>query len=671
MEPPGKKRKTESNLFSEAYNVNVQDGGAITRSMNRRNVDTNNYDVPGPSLSLSSTVPEPSVYTSPFVDSSQPPISLYNNESLSTNSQPIRPTPPPARPHPSQNNGETLDTRHSSHPPPTSRTLDGGEPSSLTPQQVIEERPAATRPGPSPLFEEGEGYTIRNFETSKAKVFRSSLAKTFKAAATVHSMDYSIELDRFNQALVPFVDEQMRNGKRKGLRIHIGAQVKYDVIKSKKLVDDPNYFFNVKSRTILPGDNIGEELTPIFNGLEKQILDRKERGSGFRFSKINYFQITLLHYQPIPIGAFIPSPVWLQKKKATINVEPRKKDKDDECFLYAVLASLHPQPAKKGNRRYAYDAFRHELNTDNLQLPITNKKSIKQFERANPSLCINVYALDVTEGEEEKNTASSHSLYPVVISDNCGKGKRIVNLLVLENDETRHFISIKNLARLTRAWSSKSKSRSNTYVCFRCLQHCHEKLSTLHDDLCSGRLPCATTLPPEGRYMSFCHPERGTPKPTFICMDFETREKDVSSVPNKPASRIDPSENIPYPWIETEKERQHALSCRTCTLAKPCPAIRQSMQIKKSLEIFGYSYRIVDDTDTFPLKTYLGENPEEEFLMSLKKDLTMLGKRRRDITPMIPLTREEQMAYQEATACPLCERKYSETVPKVHDHHHR
>ena len=72
-------------------------------------------------------------------------------------------------------------------------------------------------------------------------------------------------------------------------------------------------------------------------------LETKMRGSNFDFESVD-----LLNYKINKIsfnrgGSYIDSPDWLKHKKATLN----QKNKDHECFKYAITVALNHERIKK------------------------------------------------------------------------------------------------------------------------------------------------------------------------------------------------------------------------------------------------------------------------------------------------------------------------------------
>ena len=95
-------------------------------------------------------------------------------------------------------------------------------------------------------------------------------------------------------------------------------------------------------------DNIeimnGIETNDIINRLFKSFLRRYQEGleTKIKGSKFIFENVDLLYYSLHKISlnrgeSYIDSPGWIKNKKETIN----QKNKDNECFKYAITAALH------------------------------------------------------------------------------------------------------------------------------------------------------------------------------------------------------------------------------------------------------------------------------------------------------------------------------------------
>ena len=67
------------------------------------------------------------------------------------------------------------------------------------------------------------------------------------------------------------------------------------------------------------------------------------------------------------------------------------RNSDEKCFLWSVLACLHPV-AKNANQISHYRKYESTLNTDGLKFPLPTK-DIPRFKAQNPTVSINVLSL--------------------------------------------------------------------------------------------------------------------------------------------------------------------------------------------------------------------------------------------------------------------------------------
>ena len=99
---------------------------------------------------------------------------------------------------------------------------------------------------------------------------------------------------------------------------------------------------------------IGTEADDVINELFKSFVKRyqggletKMRGSDFIFERVELFEYHL-HKISINRGSsYIDSSDWMKNKKATIN----PKNKENECFKYALIAALNHQQIRKDPQR--------------------------------------------------------------------------------------------------------------------------------------------------------------------------------------------------------------------------------------------------------------------------------------------------------------------------------
>lgn len=67
-------------------------------------------------------------------------------------------------------------------------------------------------------------------------------------------------------------------------------------------------------------------------------IDGRETGSNLVYLAIKSIQVETHNYQPLAESSFIDLPDRIKNKKACVNVQ----NSDNKCFLWSVIAELHP-----------------------------------------------------------------------------------------------------------------------------------------------------------------------------------------------------------------------------------------------------------------------------------------------------------------------------------------
>ena len=165
----------------------------------------------------------------------------------------------------------------------------------------------------------------------------------------------------------------------------------------------------------------------------------------------NLFILDIVRYDPLRASSYLPTPKELQHRGALTNVINR----DEKCFLWLVLASVH-EARDNPNRVTNYRRFENTINMDGTSYPV-KLRDIDRFENLNENKSVNVFAY-----EEKK-------IFPARIIKAKGR-QHHVNLLVITDNESHHFILIKNLNRLLVRQYKKYNGR--LYFCPYCLHRC-------------------------------------------------------------------------------------------------------------------------------------------------------------------------------------------------------
>ena len=238
--------------------------------------------------------------------------------------------------------------------------------------------------------------------------------------------------------------------------------------------DYVNKAFNSRMTPVYMHSEMDTIVQEMVNYMEKQVDNPKLRASKFVFHKILQTDICCHRLMLTRGSSFIKLPDWLAKKKAILN----PKNLDEKCFKWAVIAGLkwdeidcHPERVNKLRQ------YENELNWSGITYPVSTK-NIGKFKKMN-EIGVNLSALD------------GRTIYI------CRKGsnyQRKVNLMILEEEQKKHYVAIKSLERLLSMSNTKHKEKQ--YFCDNCLNgFSTEKSKDEHYEYCSSNESVKIEMP--------------------------------------------------------------------------------------------------------------------------------------------------------------------------------
>ena len=325
------------------------------------------------------------------------------------------------------------------------------------------------------------------------------------------------------------------------------------------------------------------------------------------------------------------------------------------CFLYSILAHIHPKSGNDHPNRVAhYRPFLHELNYTGLTFPLKIRQ-IKKFEDQNPQISVNVLYNDedtstvmpirVTnhrgrqhhvnlfllydDGKVQKNEASKHS----EVTDPGEELNTEVDKEeeVPEPEPKFHYTLVRNLSALIRR---NTKSTGTLCVCPYCLHIFHNngnKYKT-HVADCVIHKPQVIYLPDpkddKANHVSFKNVFKTFPVQFCLYLDFEC----FLNESNESLKNV---------------QQVHEVSGFCMLRVSTEPSLNKC-------EPFLYSG--TDVMDVFYNKL---EQEHEEIDFYLRTNL-----------PMEPLTATEQKLHDEATECQQCHKPFDDTRSLRKCRHH-
>ena len=162
--------------------------------------------------------------------------------------------------------------------------------------------------------------------------------------------------------------------------------------------------------------------------MKGQIENPALLNSRFVFDEVLYIDVDFHQLNLMTGSSYLPLPDWLMKKKAIIN--PRNEDQD--CFKWAVIAASrwedidsHPERISKLKR------FEADFDWSGIGF-LVSIKDIKKFEFRN-QISINLLAIKDRQ---------------IYICRKGGNYERIINLMLITENNWKHYVAIKSINRL-------------------------------------------------------------------------------------------------------------------------------------------------------------------------------------------------------------------------------
>ena len=309
-------------------------------------------------------------------------------------------------------------------------------------------------------------------------------------------------MDKLNPR-VKFLLSQAQK-KMHGFKFNIGM----DVVLSKpdnntkQIVVKIFHISTKKSETITNHGDIKKALKAQ-NRIIHQRIDRfTSNGSGWTLNEIQRHYLTLAKYKPLAARSYIPLPASIQNKKATTNIQ----NEDNKCFMYCLGRALDPNPEKDHCERWNKHLKKvcKDLGLEDIKMPVSIKDIPKIEKQFNVS--INVF------GHEDSY------IYPIKVTTE-DKDKH-VDLLYTENEETSHYVLIKDFNTLN---CKITKNKNKKYFCRWCInQHfSSQEILKKHIDICKKNGAQAVEMPKKNTKVCFSSPQKAIPCPFVIYADIE------------------------------------------------------------------------------------------------------------------------------------------------------
>ena len=405
-------------------------------------------------------------------------------------------------------------------------------------------------------------------------------------------------------------------GSMKGLKFVETLKVTF-----KKTVNDKTVYktayFNSKPQIIINNTEIPESLQLSKQKILNMIAQWISEGSGWTIESVDNHYLNIVQYQPMKGSSYIELPKELRNgKKGLINM----KNKDNECFRWCHIRRLNPQDKNPQRIKKSDKEFIKKLDYSGIEFPVT----VKQYNKIEKQNEININVF----GYENKQP------YPIHVSKE--KYEKQMNLLLITEDENKHYVLIKDFNRFM---FNQTKHEHKKNFCMHCLQcFSSEEVLNNHKNNCiqvNGEQ--AIKMPDKNNNtLKFNNFHKQQPVPFVIYADFEAITEKISG--------CQPNNNKSF----TEAYQKHT-DC-------------------------GFGYKVVccyDDKYTQPLKIYRGEKAVYTFLEYMLDEVKYCKKvMKKEFNKPLKMTKEDKKKFQKAEECHICDKKYTDKDIRVRDHCH-
>ena len=375
-------------------------------------------------------------------------------------------------------------------------------------------------------------------------------------------------------------------------------------------------YFNSKPKTITNANDLAPFLDVNVEQIMEDIHKWISQGSAWLIKSINGHYINIIKYEPLVGSSYIKLPTELQHhEKGLINLQNR----DNECFRWCHVRHLNPQNNNPQRIKKTEKSFVKKLNYDGIEFPV----SIKQYNKIETQNSININVF----GYENKQPN------PIYISKE--KFDDVLNLLLISENENKHYCLIKDFNRFMYNYSNHKEKK---HFCMHCLQcFSSEEILSSHKEICieiNGKQ--AIKMPKVGSKINFKNFKKQLQVPFVIYADFEAITEPIHGCQQSNQKSF------------TEAYQKHT-DC-------------------------GYGYKVVccyDDKYTKPIRYYRGEKVVYKFMESMLNEVKYCRTiiKSKFNKPLI-MTQENENDFQKATSCHICGKQYNESDLRVKDHCH-
>ena len=318
-------------------------------------------------------------------------------------------------------------------------------------------------------------------------------------------MDPDTYLSRVRRFLIELFKKESRMG---AVRSQAMTWVRFR--KDGELVE---LAFNSRMVNTYNLSDMNEIVNEMIAHMKQQVENPALSDSKFIFDEVLHMGIDFHQLNLRKGSSYLPLPDWLAKKKAIIN----PKNLDRECFKWAIIAALRWEEIDRDPQRISkLKRFEADFDWSGVGFPVSFR-NIKGFESRNQ---ISIKTLAIEDRQ-------------IYICRKGGNYERIANLMLITENNRKHYVAIKSLSRLLSKQNSKHKERQ--YFCMNCLQRFKEEKSrNEHISYCKDNKSVRIEMPHKKPIVEYSDGQFQFKVLFIMYTDFESILKPIRGPENNP-----------------------------------------------------------------------------------------------------------------------------------------
>ena len=254
-------------------------------------------------------------------------------------------------------------------------------------------------------------------------------------------------LNRIRRFLIGLLERELRTG---AVRAQTTTWIRFK--KDDQLVE---LAFNSRMTNVYNLSDLDEIVGEMIKHMKEQIENPALLHSRFVFNEVLFINVDFHQLNLMRGSSYLLLPYWLAHKKAIINPKTKIKNASNGSV---IAASRWEEINNNPKRISKLKRFEKDLDWSGIGFPVS-VKDISKFEFRN-QISINLSAI---EGKQ------------IYICRKGGNHERIINLMIISENDRKHYVAIKSLSRLLSSENTKHKGKE--YFCNNCLQGFKEESS--------------------------------------------------------------------------------------------------------------------------------------------------------------------------------------------------